>query len=98
VSLGVDRTFVRATYQDLGMASDQNRKPLKRFELLTTICEGNGEFRWKRLGTIKTAKWQVGDLREAMKVLFGLKTDPFFPYNDDQGWRARFRATAREEE
>lgn len=88
----VGARHIRCNPGDLGLASEQNRKPTKLWTLLLAICHGNGEFQWRNFGHGPKVKRLVADLRKKLKAAFGLDEDPFHPFSGSRGWRARFQA------
>lgn len=98
VRVDVGSKRVRCTHIDLGMASAQNRKPTKQFELLRSLCDNEGRFVWtarqKGRQGIDSTKQLVTEFRRTLKALFQLETDPFHPYGHG-GWRPRFVAKSR---
>ena len=84
--------YVRCTLHDLGMASKQNRKATRAWDVLVRTCVGEGRFehrvfdrRWD------VARRHVSDLGRKLQALFGIWEVPFEEPKGGE-YRAKFRA------
>jgi hypothetical protein len=96
IGVEIARRSAILTAADLGLAEKRaRRKPTHVFDLLTTICDGNGEFVTKRFGSSAYGKRLVSDLRIALSAAFGIEDDAFHKYSfRSKRWRPKFRALA----
>jgi hypothetical protein len=95
LGVAIDDRLRRLSCVDFGLASVDGRKPLMPFQLLKTICRGNGLFDTRAFGTRANGKRLVSDLRKALVATFAIDADPFEKYSfRDHCWKVRFRALA----
>jgi hypothetical protein len=47
----------------------------------------------KKVSFFRNNSKRISRLRQQLKLLFGITSDPFSPYTKQQGWRTRFKVS-----
>ena len=96
IGVEIGPKHVELTAADLGLAEKSGRRrPITAFQLLVTICDGNGVFGTKKFGSRDYGKRLMSDLRIALTGAFGIDDDPFEKYSyGTKCWKPKFRAFA----
>lgn len=95
IGVEIDRRHRRLTAIDLGLARERTREPVRAFDLLRRICEGNGVFDTRPWGGRENGKQIVSELRKALSAAFEIPGSPIESYSRSaKSWKTRFRAFA----
>ena len=91
----VGRHYAKVTAIDLGLADARTREPVRAFDLLRRICDGNGSFNTKPWGGQTNGRKIVSELRLALSRAFGIEEAPIGRYSyRAKSWKTKFRALA----
>jgi hypothetical protein len=96
VLIFVDKDQKEATFESMGFVDRRNGRPNDQWELLYLLAKNRGQFSWGNNLSL-TAKEQPKlqkrkqGLSKALKEYFGLKDDPFYPYQDEMAYRIKLR-------
>lgn len=96
VRISVRGTAVRCHFVDLGLGSRHSGKPLRAFDILVAICEGNGTFRISQFGKFDAVRKQLQILEKALAQVVGCEDEAFEAYVPKVGWKPRFWARAKD--
>jgi len=86
------REFRRqANYIEMGFADKRGKEhfPNKQWELLIKLAKKNGAINWDDKEMDFANKKRKQSLSEALQAYFGLKDDPFYPYENEKSYRIR---------
>jgi hypothetical protein len=93
IGVEIDRRHGRLTAVDLGLARGRSREPVRAFDLLKRICDGNGVFDTRPWGGRENGKQIVSELRKALSAAFEIGESPIEAYSRrTKSWKTRFRA------
>jgi hypothetical protein len=95
VGVEIDGRSSHVTAADLGLVNGRTGEPVRAYDLLRRICDGNGDFDTRPWGRRENGKQIVSELRKGLCAAFGIGESPIEPYSRRaKSWKTRFRAFA----
>jgi hypothetical protein len=76
-------------FQKIGLMGSRKHEPNKQGVILVGLCEGK-KYPPSPKSPTPAEKKAMSLLRDALQQLTGLQDDPFYPYNDGDGWKPKF--------
>jgi hypothetical protein len=95
VGVEIGRRHAKLTAADLGLSDSRTRAPVRAFDLLKRICDGNGAFDTRPWGNKENGRKIVSELRRALGDAFGIEEPAIARYSyGTRSWKTKFRALA----
>jgi hypothetical protein len=93
VHVRVGQTSAVFDFTQMGMADGRTNPvvPDSRWTLLVAFAKGRGVVRWCSTVENRRRQKHKEGLSKRLRAFFGIEDDPFEPFEDRSGWRARIR-------
>ncbi|MBN1622397.1 MAG: hypothetical protein JW871_07395 [Endomicrobiales bacterium] len=80
-------------YSQIGFKDKRKDLPDFQWETLLGLAKNNGEFSFKMDTGRENSQKRFQELRKRLKLVMGLKDDPFYSYKKNKSYKAKFNIT-----